>query len=138
MMNNNGADSFNMQNFKGDTYKKYVEVAETTEAHNVPVTAENIHEVKVALMMNSTKNTNEDKQWTSWAFKILFPHVIMPLHMDRHSAKTFFDDIKAKRNLQPGELQLSWWFIKEVEKDYQEKFIAGGASDGSFSNKHSS
>jgi hypothetical protein len=138
MMNNNGADSFNMQNFKGDTYKKYVEVAETTEPHNVPVTAENIHEVKVALMMNSTKNTNEDKQWTSWAFKILFPHVIMPLHMDRHSAKTFFDVIKAKRNLQPGELQLSWLFIKEVEKDYQEKFIAGGASDGSFSNKHSS
>jgi hypothetical protein len=88
--------------------------------------------------MSSTKITKDDKQWTSWTFKILFPHVIMPLHMDRHSAKTFFDDIKAKRNLQPGELQLSWWFIKEVEKEYQEKFIAAGASDGSLSNKHSS
>ena len=116
-----------------------MEFADVTELHTVPVTTENIHEVKVALTMSSTKHTRKEKneEWVSWTFKILYPH-LLPVYLTRDNAKPFFDDIKTKRNIQHGELQLSWWFIKEVEKEYQEKFIAGGANDESLSNKISS
>jgi hypothetical protein len=35
----------------------------------------------------------------------------MPVMFDRDIAKVFFDGIKAKKNLQHGVPQLSWWFI---------------------------
>jgi hypothetical protein len=45
----------------------------------------------------------------------------MPVTLDRYSAKAFFDEIKTKRNLQPGVLQLSWWLMGEIKTEFKKK-----------------
>jgi len=98
-------------------FMKYKEILNKNETPTIPVTAENIHEVKVLLIGNGRSRSKPTDKSIYWAFKILPPHY-MPEVLDRESAKVYFDDIKERRNFQPGVPQLSWWVLHEIKAEF--------------------
>jgi hypothetical protein len=78
------------------------------------ITAENIHEVKVALYGKFLTLHKQSVTWKASAFTILPPY-FLPQTLDRDSAKTFFDEIKIQKKFKPGQPKLSWWLIAEIE-----------------------
>ena len=52
----------------------------------------------------------------------------MPVVLDRDSAKTFFDGIKAQKQFIPGSPKLSKWLIDEIEVEYLNAYFDDEAS----------
>ena len=125
---------------RGDLYSIYKAIVETQDDPTTAITAENIHKVKI-LLGDFVTITKANVTRKIVPFKILHPH-FMPVAMDRDSAKIFFDDIKAKRDLKPEVPQLSNWVIAEIKaiflKNYanhaHQKIVSPVAQKNSSSN----
>ena len=111
-------DEYLIQGVKGTLYKKYREMVDSPKAADTLVTAENIHEVKVAL--TGRFNTVED-YWSYSAFFILPPHKLSP-GLNRKHAEIFCKNVLRQRNLKIYDKpQLSWWLLSEIEKEFLAK-----------------
>ena len=110
-------DTLSVQMVRGAIFMKYREILNKNETPTISVTADNIDQVKVVLIGNASSRTKPTDKSIYWAFKILPPYH-MPEVLDRDSAKVYFDDIKARRNFQPGEPQLSWWVLHEIKAEF--------------------
>ena len=77
-----------------------------TEAPTTEITADNIHEVSVCLVGDFFDYTKDNIKYKVCAFKLNHPFML-PVDLNRDSAKTFFDEIRQKKNFKPEELILS-------------------------------
>jgi hypothetical protein len=66
--------NYNVQRARGSVFKKYKGIVDLNEAPTIALTSENIHEVKVVLIGNSSTATKPTGKSTFWSFKILAPH----------------------------------------------------------------
>jgi hypothetical protein len=106
-------DQYFVGKARGDLYSVYKAIVETQDVPTTVITADNIHEVKI-LLGDFVTLTKANVSRKIAPFKILHPH-FLPVAMDRDSAKIFFDDIKAKRDLKTEVPQLSNWALSEIK-----------------------
>ena len=78
----------------------------STEAPTTVITADNIHQVSVALVGDFFDYTKDNIKFKVCVFKIIHPFML-PVDLNRDSAKTFFDEIRQKKNFKAEELILS-------------------------------
>lgn len=114
---------------RGNLFKEYVDLANSGRASDVVITPENAHLVKTALIENpfTLKREGQDKINCS-AFRILPPYK-MPMFSNQSKAQAFFEEIKGSRQVNPDDLELSWWFIEEIDKEYQVQVLAACDDD---------
>jgi hypothetical protein len=111
-------DEYLISSVRGTLFKQYREMVDGPQAADTLVTAENIHEVKVAL---TGKFITADKGWSYSAFYILPPHKLSP-GLNRKHADIFCKNVLAQRNLKLHDNpQLSWWLLPEIEKEFLAK-----------------
>ena len=77
-----------------------------TEAPSTVITADNIHQVSVCLVGEFFDYTKDNIKYKVCAFKMNHPFML-PVDLNRDSAKTFFDEIRQKKNFKAEELILS-------------------------------
>ena len=107
-------DELDIQGVKGSLFKKYKEMVDSPKAATTLVTAENIHEVKVALTGKFITVDNGYSRWTESVFMILPPYNLSP-ELNRNNADSFFSKILAQRKIKNGKPELTYWVISEIE-----------------------
>jgi hypothetical protein len=116
---------------RNELFEKYKNMVDLNHIGTVPITFDNIDEVKVALTSNSIKVKNAiSPKWVFFTFKVLPPHMFAS-NFDTAFAKNFFDEVRKQRDYKPNYPQLSWWFVSEIANSYLDKITGvSKATDG--------